>query len=105
MDNRQQMYGRCDKRYKQQPQNRQCYRGSVPSNIDSRSDYKNNDCLDKRADKTIGECVNDLPLAMVYMPMQRWENICDASSGLAQGSIFKDLVKPYCPVLQKRGGR
>ena len=101
MDNRQQMYGRYNRGYRQQ-------RGRLPnqpSDISPEREYrKNNDC-DKSVDKAIDKCVNDLPLAMAYVPMQRWENICDAQSGLAMGSIFKDLVKPYCPVLQRRCGR
>lgn len=105
MDNRQQMYGSCNRRYRQQPQSKQGCRGSFPSNVNSGHNYKKDEYSDKCVNKAIDKCVNDLPLAMVYIPMQRWENVCDASSGLAQGSIFKDLVMSYCPVLQKRGGR
>lgn len=95
MDNRQQMYGRYNRGSRQQ---RSC-QPSRPSNVSPSCGY------DKCVDKAIDKCVNDLPLAMAYVPMQRWENVCDAPSGLAMGSIFKDLVKPYCPVLQKRGDR
>lgn len=34
-------------------------------------------------------------LAMAYVPMQSFENVMDASCGLAQGSIFEDLVFPF----------
>lgn len=106
MDNRQQMYGRSNRGYRQQQQRQQrCGRNAPPSYEDSSCGPSKDEGLDKCVDKTIAKCVNDLPLAMAYVPMQRWENVCDASSGLAQGTIFKDLVKPYCPVLQKRGDR
>jgi len=101
MDNRQQMYGRYNRGYRQQ---RSRY-PSQPSSVSPTRDYNKCDDYDMAVDKAIDKCVNNLPLAMAYVPMQKWENVCDAPSGLAMGSIFKDLVKPYYPVLQKRGDR
>ena len=101
MDNRQQMYGRYNRGYSRQRS--RC--SSQPSNVSPTRSYKKDADYDKCVDKAIDRCVNDLPLAMAYVPMQKWENVCDAPSGLAMGTIFKDLVKPYCPVLQRRGDR
>lgn len=101
MDKKQQMYGHNNRRYRQQH-----YRNSnSPSRVNPSCGCKQGDHTDKCVDKVIDKCVNDLPLAMAYVPMQRWENVCDAQSGLVLGCIFKDLVKPYCPVLQRRGDR
>lgn len=34
-------------------------------------------------------------LAMVYAPRQCWQNLLDPATGLANGSIFKDLILPF----------
>lgn len=94
MDNRQQMYSRYNNRCRQP---NRCSNAPYPSRVDRKCGYREDDNIDK--------CVNKLPLAMAYVPMQRWENVCDATSGLANGTIFKDLIMPYCPVLQRRSNR
>lgn len=102
MDNRQQAYGRYNNNRRSR---QQCPRDNRPaSNVDTSRDCPKDPC-DKDVNKAMDKCVDNLPLAMAYVPMQKWENVCDGASGLAQGTIFKDLVKPYCPVLQKRGDR
>jgi spore coat associated protein JA (CotJA) len=101
MDHRQQMYRYNRMGYQRQNQNY----GPTPP-VNPRCDnVKRDECHD--IDKLpLGKTPLDkLPLAMAYIPMQRWENVCNAQSGLAQGTIFKDLVKPYYPLLRKRGGR
>lgn len=35
------------------------------------------------------------PLAMAYVPWQSFENVSEPSCGLAQGTIFEDLVFPF----------
>lgn len=47
-------------------------------------------------------CVNELPLAMAYVPMQRINTLFDCQTALYQGTIFPELVLPLegC-----RGGR
>lgn len=39
--------------------------------------------------------IDSFPIAMAYVPWQQWENIYEADLGLKQGTIFKDLDKPY----------
>ncbi|MBQ9760993.1 MAG: spore coat associated protein CotJA [Clostridia bacterium] len=33
-------------------------------------------------------------LAMVYSPIQGWQNLLSPAEGLAEGSIFTELIKP-----------
>lgn len=37
----------------------------------------------------------DVPLAMAYVPFQRWQMLYDESVGLERGTIFKQLDKPF----------
>ena len=46
-----------------------------------------------------------LPLAMAYVPMQRFENLADPETGLKQGTVFNDLVKPLECGLKRRALR
>jgi hypothetical protein len=50
---------------------------------------------DDRCDKDDFECVDKLPLAMAYVPFQKWRKVLDASAGLAAGTIFEELYKPW----------
>lgn len=40
-------------------------------------------------------CVDKLPLAMAYVPFQKWRKVYDASAGLARGTIFEELDLPF----------
>lgn len=39
--------------------------------------------------------LENMPLAMSYVPWQRWQNILEAEKGFHCGTIFRDLVKPF----------
>lgn len=39
--------------------------------------------------------VDTMPLAMAYVPWQKWQNIYEPCKGLNQGTIFQDLDKPF----------
>lgn len=39
--------------------------------------------------------VDEMQIAMAYVPWQDWENVCDIDKGLEMGTIFEDLYKPY----------
>lgn len=41
-------------------------------------------------------CVDDYPLAMTYVPMQRFENLYSRDTALYRGTLYKDLDKPFC---------
>nr|WP_243207112.1 spore coat associated protein CotJA [Mediterraneibacter hominis] len=36
-----------------------------------------------------------MPLAMAYVPWQKWQNIYEPCKGLSQGTIFQDLDKLF----------
>ncbi|MDO5154772.1 MAG: spore coat associated protein CotJA [Eubacteriales bacterium] len=38
------------------------------------------------------------PIAMAYVPWQKWGELYDNEYGLKQGTIFKDLNKVFCGV-------
>lgn len=40
-------------------------------------------------------CVDDYPLAMAYMPMQKFEKLYDVDYALDRGTLFKELDKPF----------
>lgn len=40
-------------------------------------------------------CIDSLPLAMAYMPMQKWRDIYCTDVGLSRGTIFSELDKPF----------
>ena len=35
------------------------------------------------------------PLASVYAPLQEWRDLYDEEKGLAQGTLFSELDKPF----------
>ena len=37
----------------------------------------------------------DYPLAMVYSPVQKWQNIYDGETALVRGTIFEELDLPF----------
>ncbi len=40
-------------------------------------------------------CLNTLPIAMAYTPLQKWEEPYDAQTALERGTIFHALDKPF----------
>lgn len=48
-----------------------------------------------RANK-IAECVDTLPEAMGYVPVQRFGRTFELCRGLQCGTIFPELCKPFC---------
>lgn len=41
------------------------------------------------------DCLNDMSVAMAYVPMQRWNQVYDMSRGLTRGTIFPELDLPF----------
>ena len=37
----------------------------------------------------------DMPIAMAYVPWQKWQDIYEPGKGLENGTIFKELDKPF----------
>lgn len=46
-------------------------------------------------EKTVKDRLEDMPLAMAYVPWQRWQNIYDAEKGFCNGTIFQELNLPF----------
>lgn len=44
--------------------------------------------------------VPEMPLAMAYIPWQKWQYIYDADKALERGTIFEELDQPF----EGRGG-
>jgi hypothetical protein len=44
--------------------------------------------------------LDQLPLAMAYVPFQRWGNLYNPEKGFSHGTIFQDLDFPF----QGKGG-
>lgn len=42
------------------------------------------------------ECLEELPLAMAYVPWQTFHDTCELSKALQIGTIFPELHKPFC---------
>lgn len=40
-------------------------------------------------------CIEEMPIAMAYVPCQQWRGVCSGAEGIRQGTIFEDLVKPF----------
>ncbi len=79
-------------------QGQQCGCGYTPvmdavkeDRCDKRNYSDKQDYCDKREEK----CIDKLPLAMAYVPFQKWKNVYDASAGLQAGTIFQDLELPF----------
>lgn len=43
----------------------------------------------------LDNCIDSLPLAMAYVPMQRFRKVYEACEGLSHGTIFEELNLPY----------
>ena len=42
-----------------------------------------------------GDCLSGRSLAMVYSPCQEFEGVYEPMAGLAAGTIFRELEKPF----------
>lgn len=47
------------------------------------------------------DSLDDMPVAMAYVPWQKWQQIYEPCQALQRGTIFKELDKPFLG----RGGR
>ncbi|SHO48439.1 spore coat associated protein CotJA [Anaerocolumna xylanovorans] len=93
-------------------QNQQCGCGVTPvlEAVKSGCDIKNG-CDTKSGCDTlssIDKCLDKLPLAMSYVPMQKWRNIYDTGAAMKAGTIFQELDLPFLGagnMCRGRGGR
>ena len=59
-------------------------------------------CCQNQSDKVVEnvcsrrtEETERMPLAMAYVPWQKWNEAFEADCGLRAGTIFPELVKPF----------
>ena len=55
------------------------------------SDMENMNCENNHNDS----CIDNMPLAMAYVPMQRWKNVYSNDVALTRGTIFPELDLPF----------
>lgn len=60
-------------------------------NTTSQMNYDNFLCMKKSQNENI----EDMPLAMAYVPYQQWKDLYDPSEALKRGTIFKALDLPF----------
>ena len=41
-------------------------------------------------------CIDNLPLAMAYVPMQKWGELYDPETAICQGTAFPELNLIFC---------
>ena len=58
--------------------------------------------LDPRQADNGGAAADAGPIAMAYVPAQVWNGISDPAAGLKNGTVFPELVKPFCPHQRRR---
>lgn len=63
--------------------------------------HRPNDIEDKRFSSVP---LDELPLAMVYIPFQPYGEVYGEEEGLKNGTLFKNIDKPFS-VLNRRGGK
>ena len=39
--------------------------------------------------------INQMPIAMAYVPWQKWRDIYEKDKGIIRGTIFEELDKPF----------
>ena len=77
--------------------NMRCMRRPVQSVSPAREERRRMDgCPD-----THDHFPSDMPIAMAYVPWQKWQKLYEPSQGLEHGTIFGELDKPFLG----KGGR
>lgn len=57
---------------------------------------RENNCMRERQTPDMNyDCMEQMPLAMAYVPWQRWQNIFESEKGFHCGTIFRELHKPF----------
>ncbi len=75
---------------------------SVPSRKATRN-YDNGPLPDCKGNYVKNGIEDASSLAMVYAPIQKWNNLYDIETGISRGTIFKELDKPFLPICGNGG--
>ena len=57
-----------------------------------------NKCPDNKCNYNMDyddKCFDNKPLAIAYVPWQKWKNVMCAKEGMEHGTIFAELVMPF----------
>ena len=46
-------------------------------------------------EKAYTECIDNMPIAMAYVPFQQWRNLYEPAEAFQRGTIFKELDLPF----------
>lgn len=68
------------------------------------AEHCENPSCDIEGDRRESWGLEGYPLAMVYSPIQRFENIYDMDTALNQGTVFKELDLPFMGESVGKGG-
>lgn len=75
-------------------QRHMCERNSASEN---RSKMMRKKCqMSSDVDNYGCDCINDMPLAMAYVPWQEFNSVYDIDEALVRGTIFPELDLPFC---------
>lgn len=50
---------------------------------------------DNNNNNTQANCIDNMPLAMAYVPMQKWNTTYEPDAGFNNGTIFPELNLPW----------
>lgn len=77
--------------------NKNCPRRSINiRNIDDATLKMDLNTFTGMDNKSCIEDMDDMPIAMAYVPWQQWRNLYDPKEALKRGTIFKELDLPFC---------
>ena len=66
-----------------------CNKG-CEAEVDTKCSQEMYDCTN-----TTNDVCGSMPIAMAYVPWQQWGDVFTGECGLAHGTIFPDLYKPF----------
>lgn len=58
-------------------------------------DMENMNCDKNNNNDMSNSCIDNMPLAMAYVPMQRWKTVYNNDVALTRGTIFPELDLPF----------
>jgi len=62
---------------------------------DMNCENKHNDNHNHNENCNMNSCIDNMPLAMAYVPMQKWKNVYNNDVALKRGTIFPELDLPF----------
>ena len=58
-------------------------------------DMENMNCDNNSNNNLNNNCIDNMPLAMAYVPMQKWKTVYSNDVALNRGTIFPELDLPF----------